>query len=437
MILALFAGFASAASTLSLEEAIRLAVERNPNVDQAELQLQIASVQETRARLDRFGAVVGAQAGASERVYVPLDGGSTYDQQLADWDVRATGTVPLYQGGAVNARIDQASASQRISSVDQTLSQRDVARAVVVAYWNIQGFELQLQAAREALDVTRESLQVIEARAASGLAAPIDVNRSRVDVLSQETQLLNLENARYNAVQELARLLSTPDDQITLTDPIPELPAGDPVPPTVDADGSDRLELRRLEHTSEQASAGIRLARSAALPSVSVIGDVGLGATAAGAQIPGVEPVNLDPADLAPTLDAGIALGVTWTPFDLFRTRQNVEVATLARQQVDAQTRAQQDRVRQEIRSATEQLHILRRQAAAVGEQLRLARENVDIIQTLYGQGNTTILELFQAQSQFRAARTQAASLMVDLVNAEWDLRWALGTDPITTEGTP
>jgi len=93
--------------------------------------------------------------------------------------------------------------------------------------------------------------------------------------------------------------------------------------------------------------------------------------------------------------------------------------------------------IRQEIRASVRQLEVLRARASLVAEQLRLARENLEIIQALYGQGNTSILELFQVQSQFRAARSQAANLAVDLVTAEWDVRFALGTDPITLGETP
>ena len=46
------------------------------------------------------------------------------------------------------------------------------------------------------------------------------------------------------------------------------------------------------------------------------------------------------------------------------------------------------------------------------------------------------ILDLFNAQASSRQARTQGASLAVQLATAEYDLRWLSGQD-LTTSGTP
>ncbi|MBA2321473.1 MAG: TolC family protein, partial [Deltaproteobacteria bacterium] len=144
-----------------------------------------------------------------------------------------------------------------------------------------------------------------------------------------------------------------------------------------------------------------------------------------------------DADDLAPALDAGIGVVFSWTPFDLFRTKQSVEIARLGVRQAEAGTRGQEDRIRQEAATAVQDLSIAQRRAVVVGEQLALARDNLQIIQDLYSQGNTTILELFNAQASFRAARSQAASVAVDLVTAGWNLRFALGTDPVTAIADP
>ena len=71
----------------------------------------------------------------------------------------------------------------------------------------------------------------------------------------------------------------------------------------------------------------------------------------------------------------------------------------------------------------------LRAKVPLVDAQVGLARDNLQIVQGLYGQGSASILDLFDAQSAFRSARTQGATLRVDLATAEYDLRWLLGED--------
>nr|MBA2320385.1 TolC family protein [Deltaproteobacteria bacterium] len=276
------------AEPLTVQAAIDRALAANPVVQQSAIAESIAAIQLSRARLDRYGLTLGAVAGASERATVPLDGGSPYDAQAANWDVRANAVLPLYQGGAIGARIDQSAASARSQVIDRRITERDIARAVVLAYFNVQGFELQREAAQEALAVTREALSVIEARAAAGIAAQIDVNRSRVDVFQQEAQLLDLENGIFQGREELARLLHLESREVVLVEEVPELaeapllaiPAVDD--PSLAPATSARLELAQRVEIESAAEAEVRLARSAALPQLSLTGDVGIGAVAAG-----------------------------------------------------------------------------------------------------------------------------------------------------------
>ena len=417
---------------LTVMSAIDRALASNPVIAQAALAEQIAAIRLTRARLDRIGLTLGANAGSSERVTAPLDGASSFDAQSAFWDFRGTAVLPLYQGGAIGAQIDLAAANAAGSIATRRISQRDIAESVVLAYWNLQGFELQHEAAEEALLVTQEALAIIASRAAAGLAAQIDVNRSKVDVFQQEAELLELLSGRSRARQELARLLHLPVDEISLSEPVPSLSAPRAVVGV--GDGSARLEIARLEGERAAAQAGVRLARSAALPQVALTGDVGLGAVALGGGTSNAlfPAPTFDSGDLVPALDAGVGVGLSWTPFDLFRTRQDVQIAELAVRQTEAALLSQEDAVRQEAANAVSRLETSRLQAEFAAEQLTLARDNLQIIQDLYSQGNTTILELFNAQASFRAARSQAARVAVDLVSAEWSLRFALGTDPVT-----
>jgi outer membrane protein TolC len=50
-------------------------------------------------------------------------------------------------------------------------------------------------------------------------------------------------------------------------------------------------------------------------------------------------------------------------------------------------------------------------------------------VQDLYSQGNATILDLFNAQDQFRSSRLREADLLVQLRLAEVDLSWSMARD--------
>ncbi len=414
--------------SLTLEETLTLVVERNPDLYSATLAENIAAIQARRARLDRFTATVTATGGGDAGVAKPwqADGYAATD---ASWDAHANVGVPLYAGGSVRAAIDSADAGAQIATLDKALTERELQRAAYTAYWNIKGYELQIEAAQEGLDLTQQALDIIVAKANAGLAAGIDVNRSKVDLYAQQETLVEEKAALYDADQELLRLLHYGDDTLVLTD-LPPAPSDTPV--AIGDTLPNRPELARKEQEARQADDAIRSARAAGLPTVSITATAGGSGSASG--ISGT--TKFDPTGLGPSLDAGVGLALSWNVFDLFRVRDSVAQARLAADQIAASTESEKDSIAAALRQAASRVQQLRDRAPLVDAQVALARDNLQIVQGLYGQGSATLLDLFNAQSSFRQARTQGATLRVQLATAEYDLRWLLGED-LNAPGTP
>ena len=411
--------------SLSLAAALQRVEARNPEVESAQLAEEIAAIEAQRARLDRYSATVSANGGANAGVTKPW-GQDAYAAADTTWGVRATAGLPLYAGGAIRAAIDSADAGAGIARLDGVLTRRALQRAAYTAYWNIKGYELQIAAAQEGLDLTQQALAIIEAKANAGLAAGIDVNRSRVDLYSQQESLVAQRSALYQANQELLRLLHLPGDQLVLTDEAPAS-AGDSVAAVSEGAGDARPEFQRIDLERARAEAAVRAARSGALPSVVLSASAGVGSAASG--LVGATP-TYEAADLRPALDASAGLELSWNLFDLRKTHASVAMAKLAARQVDAAAEGQKASIAADIRKAASALATLRDRAPLVDARVALARDNLQIVQDLYGQGSATILDLFNAQASFREARTQGATLRVDLAIAACDLQWLLGEDP-------
>lgn len=428
--LLLLAGTALAGETrtLTLDDALRLVVDRNPDLQSADLARDIAAIEARRAKLDRFSATVTATGGGDAGVAKPWKD-DAYAGTDASWDTHANLAVPLYAGGSVRASIDSANAGADIAALDRLITARSLQRSAYTAYWNIKGYELQIEAAQEGLDLTQQALDIIVAKADAGLAAGIDVNRSKVDLYAQQETLVEEKAALYDAQQELLRLLHYGDDTLVLADP-PPAPSDAPV--TIPDTLPERPELARKALEARQAADAVTSARAGALPSLSVTATAGGSGSASGV----TGSTTFDPDDLGPSLDASVGLSLSWNLFDLLQTRDAVAVAKLQASQVDASTASTRDSLAADLRRAASNVRQLRERAPLVDAQVALARDNLQIVQGLYGQGSATILDLFNAQASFRQARTQGASLRVQLATAEYDLRWLSG-EPLTPSGTP
>lgn len=428
--IALWLAVAQAADTnLSLADAITEVEAANPDLASTELRELLSRIDVQRAKLDRFGASVTANGSAELGVVKPW-GAEAYDASGANWDARGTGSMILWSGGGVDANIDRAEASLDVTRTDIEITRRQLVRSAIDAYWNVKGIELSIAATEDALDATAETLAIIEARAAAGLSADLDVNRSRVDLVSQQADLLSQRQRQYAAEQDLLQLLGhDASDHLVLTDAVSTEPELAPVSVS-EGDGDARPELARVEASIDQNDAELRLARSGALPAVSVVGTAGAAGATAGTSLGGP-----DADQLRPTLDASIGLRATWSPFDLWKTRQNVERAKVGARQLEQQQRSQELEIGNQVRVAASRVNMLREQVPLVRSQQELAASNLRIVQELYGQGNASILDLFSAQSAFRSARLREADLLVQLTLAEVALRWARGDD--LTETAP
>ncbi len=412
--------------SLTLAGAIQLARSANPGVSTTLIDQSIASVALRRARLDRFNATLGSTGSlnlSAGDAYLAGSGTGAYDARLG-----ANVSIPVYAGGAINARIDSAEAGVDLAGIDRVTALRGLDQAIYRSYWTIQGIDLQIAATEEALSVSKEALSIIEANEKAGLAAQIDVHRSRVPVLNAQSQLLGLQGDAYDARRELARLLHLGADDLALADDLralgfrawPETP-DDLVATALSA----RPEMVRFDAVQAQQEADRRGVRSGLLPQISV--SAGLAARLSAAQVGGTlgNPTLVMPTGATP----GAALGanLSWQPFDLYKTQNAVEQASLAMERTERSRLAQADAIRREVESALRQVRVLHDRGEVLDAQVDLARQNLGIMQDLFSQGNATILDLFDAQSSYRQALSQQATLSVNRVIAEYDLRWAIG----------
>lgn len=425
---------------LTLEQAIVMAANNNPNITAAQVQVVAAEIRARRAALNRFGVSVDLtaemSASSTRAIGLPSDTSAQTATRLSqvgpEGGVTATAFVPLYDGGKTRATIDQAEILVEVTEVSKVQVARALEQAVFQAYWNIKGIELQIAATTEALELTREALLIIQAKAEAGLIAPLDVNRSRVDVISQESQLLALRSELYQSQQLLLRLLHLPGTQIILMDEIkPEqfTPAG--IDRLMEQARSQRPELQQLQLEAGQAEVDVRLARSVYYPQIALKGTANLSGDTwrYGSDLTSVADYynGLEEDDGFGTLAVGAGVGLSWNLFNLGLTRDSVQLAELGKERIAAQTAAEEAIIRQQVATDLYTLETLQARATLVNQRVELARDNLQIVQALYAQGSASLLDLFEAQNSFRDATSGKASFDVSLVLAEYQLRWTVG----------
>jgi outer membrane protein len=383
---------------------------------------------------------------------------------------------------------------KRIDQSDADFRQRtiDVITRVQQAYWELV-FALRDQQNQLAnLNLSRESLRNIEAQIAAGAKAPLE----RAEVL---TELANRETALLTAVQQVAiaennlKILifkepNSPDWSAQLTPT--EQPKFDttPVnlPEALKAARENRPELRRLRLQNDINDIDVQFFKNQTKPRIDLVGTVALTGLAGtdistapippGTQVPlifGDPATNSDaflfsqiraiqlaqglPVAQSPLVDVeddtprpnpslvggyardlrnllggdtrNVTIGVRiQLPFKNKTAEANLAGARIAKEQLMATTRSQEQIIEVDVRNSAQAVESARQRVLSAREARTNAEMQLEGEQRLYQVGRSTTFLLFQRENTLANARAAELRAETDYNKALADLQRATST---------
>ena len=303
---------------------------------------------------------------------------------------------PLFAGGRIRGTRRVAQHVQNAATLQLAETESEVVLNVRVAYLNAvlarRLHEVALQSRRTA----EEHLHQVEAFRAAGTASQFDLLRARVDLANREPQVVQTENALRLAELDLRRLINVPAEQpLVLTSAY----AADSV--VVDEAllhqlMADRPMLRAAREMVAARDMGVRIARSAWFPTVSLQGNLGFQAY----------PNNMAPPGPSEwRQDWSVALAVSWVPFDGFARGGRIAEAQAQLREAKLQEAQVAESLELQYAAALGDFRTAEANVAARRETVRLAEETLDLADLRYRNGLATQLEVSDAALQVDQAR--------------------------------
>ena len=389
-------------------------------------------------------------------------------------------TQPLFRNFRIDSKRHQIIiARKRLEQTDSDFRLRatDTITQVQRSYWDFV-FALRNQQNQVAnVNLAKENLRQIEAKIDAGAAAPLE----RAEV---ETELANREGDLLLATQQVG-IAENSLKQLILKDPLSnewsqalvptDAPKVSPDPLNLDnamKDAMDnRFELRRLKIQKEINATDIRFYRNQTKPQIDFNSTFSLdglsqgGATTAstfipqftgndeilrlklntlfapGSQIPNplveipgtpsflVGGFNRSLANIFRSDAPNFSVGVTISfPFRNRTAKANLDGARIQEQQLEAQTRGQEQTVIVEVRNAVQAVETARQRVLTA----RRARENAEIQlageQKLYEAGKSTTFILFQRENTLNNAKNAEIRAETDFNKAIAELQRVTST---------
>jgi outer membrane protein TolC len=352
-------------------------------------------------------------------------------------------TQPLLR----NLTIDSARQAVRLSQNNREIADVDVrqtlattSRLVRAAYWDLAYANAALVVFQQSLDLARESLRETNTRIQIGTTPPIDAVEAEAEVATRDEAVI-VAQAQIETAQDTLRALvfnpSAPDFWTTRIEPV-DLPLFKPIP--VDVDGvvrnalQMRTDLEQARKSIEATDINIRYFRNQSLPDVTAsfnYGLTGLGGTQflRGAGFPG-------PIIGQTQRSFGSVLGdlfgnqfPSWTAslnisYPLGRSPQEASLARarLLASQEQTQLRNAELQVVTAVRNVARQVLTNQKRVESTRVSRGLAEQRLDAEQRKLAAGTSTNFIVFQTQRDLAQARNNELSAILDYNRSLVDL---------------
>jgi len=265
-----------------------------------------------------------------------------------------------------------------------------VVLAVGGAYLQVVAAEARVQSGLAQLKTADALYQQTSQQHSVGLVAQIDVNRSRVQMLTQRQRLLSLENDFAKQKINLARITGLPpNDRYEIANDVPFAAApvasvGDAVKQALE----QRADIKAAEAQVRAAERARSAARAERLPSLSVSADYGA--------------IGTNPAQSHGTFSVVGSLRVPiWQGG---RVGGDIEQADAALTQRQAELDDLRSRVEADVRDAYLDIQAAASQVDVARENLQVSRQNLDLTRQRFDAGVSDNLDVVQSQESVASA---------------------------------
>lgn len=397
---------------LSLQKTLKLAIENNPEVREARLNL-VRSQQELReARADIF-PTLGTDLLFSNETdpdsarsldIARLEQGGSFDRDIntSFFDGSLSLSYNLYTGGFRKANIQRAKEQVRFNQLDLERIIFDIKFETVDNYYSLQNTDSQVKIEQAAVNDAQQTLQDAKLLTQAGIGTNFDVIRAEVELANARQNLTTAKAEQSAARRQLAATLSVEERvEITTADPIQ--PAGNwqlSLEEAIIEAYKNRPELQQLLVQREINQKQKQISLAAIRPQVSLNASYEV----------------LDVADDNVNLTDGYTLYglISWDFFDGGAAESLAKQSQTDIEINEAQFVSQRNLVRLEVEQGyfaltASQENIKTSQAAE-----KLATESLELARLRFNSGVGTQADVIEAQSDLTNARANNIQAIIN-----------------------
>ncbi len=301
----------------------------------------------------------------------------------------------------------------------------DTTNSVEQAYLDLVYARQFVDVVKEALFLARDQSRITQIRIDVGASAPLDILQPRVQIATSEENLINAVASVRNAEDNLRALMHLDpaewDRPIIPTDPVGYTPVSVNVQEAVNRAFDLRPELHELTLTTDTRRIQNMYARNQRLPLVDLKLNYNLGGAAGRAIQP--DPVTGVRTDTGytsafrqllgndfPSYTFGLNVGIPFTNIGARAEAKRTELELLRARTDEEQTR---QNIAVQVRATARAIDTSAKNIAAAKTAREAAEQNLEAERRRYENGMTTNFQVLQVQGQLSDARARELQALV------------------------
>ena len=433
LLVSVFSSALFAQSTLSVKESVQFAVKNSPILQKAKLETR-KSLEQIREYKSTGLPQVNASLGFTYNLKLPTQLIPNFFQGKPDE------LVPVQFGTDLNttagAEVNQLLYSQQywvgikavkaVGNFNNTVelkTEEDVAYNVVKLYYQVQTISKQKDLIEANLQQVGGLLKATDLQYQNGLAKKLDVDQLRVNLITLQTQLQNLELNYEQGLQALKFAMSMPQEsQLVLSDTLSEVVMPNVDPTYLEASYQNKLDLTLLDQQTTLQQLNADQLRATSWPTLRAFGNYNFQG-----QGNGFGELGKDQNWFS---FSAVGLNVNIPIFDGFYRKSKVEQVKIDmlkiaedRKQTMQSLQLQHSQAKQQLLSYWNTLNALR-------ENRKVAEEVYNVTQKRYKEGVANVTEVLVAERTMREVQSNFLANLLQYQLAKVDLDYANGKIP-------
>ncbi|HSJ08877.1 MAG TPA: TolC family protein [Longimicrobiales bacterium] len=341
------------------------------------------------------------------------------------WTALATVNQPVFAGGRIRSGIQIAQHAEEAAAASLDETRADVLLQVREAYYTALLATESEQIVETSVALAEQHLARVQLLLENGQASELDALRAEVELENLRPQLVQARNGHALALLNLKRLVNVPmDAPLRLTTPLVVSDGAQEIaraalPTLAQAESqlARRAAVRAAEQQVEIRREQVDIAKAALLPSVALTANLSRQAF----------PGGFIPKDWQDDWNVGFA--VQWPLFQGFRRGAEIDAAQAQVRQAELQVDQLRESVRLQYEQSLGELERARAQIEAASRTASQAQRVYELTELRYNEGLATQLDVSQARLQLQQARTNFANALHDFYLARARAERALGVD--------